>query len=159
MFKKLRRIVFASIFVLDLCRPRPVDDDQEVYEEDEEEVGGDDDPGMDVDDSDNEGDEGYETDDGKDNGAPHGAEDALEPNLVHLAAWADKFLDDHLRMGPPFGEIWFVDPRFPGQTAAGFNQRVIEGDGEGGRAEHMIYYQIRKRDGWWWDEYDPIPLD
>lgn len=157
MFKKLRRIVFACMFVLDLCRPRPaVDDDEEDNREDGEEVmGGDEDAGMDVDDSDGEGDEGYETDGrGKDD-----AEDPLAPNLVYLAAWADTFLGDHLRMPAPFSEIWFLDPRFPGQTVGGFNQRVMEGEGEDGRAEYVIYYPIRKRDGWWWDESDRIPLD
>ena len=158
MFKKLRRIAFASMFVLDLCRPRPVEEDEEDYEEDEGETGGDEDGGTDMDvyDSDDEGDEGYETDDRKNDGTPR---DALAPNLVHLAAWADRFLDDHLRMREPFTEIWFLDPRFPGQTAAGFNQRVMEGDGEGAIAEHMIYYPILERNGWWWDEYEPIPLD
>jgi hypothetical protein len=158
MFKKLRRITFASMFVLDLCRPRPVEEDEGDYEEDEGETGGDEDAGMDVDadDSEDEWDEGYETGDGKNDGAPR---DALTPNLVHLAAWADRFLDDHLRMRAPFSEIWFLDPRFLGQTAAGFNQRVVEGEGEGAKAEHMIFYPILKRDGWWWDEYEPIPLD
>ena len=158
MFQKLRRIVFASMFVLDLCRPRPIEDDEGDYEEDEGETGRDEDAVMDVavDDSDGEGDEGYETDDGKSDGVPR---DALAPNFVHLAAWADRFLDDYLRMRAPFTEIWFLDPRFPGQTAAGFDQRVVEGDGEGTKAEHMIYYPILKRDGWWWDEYEPIPLD
>lgn len=153
-FKKLRRIVFASMFVLDLYRPAPVDDDEEDYGEDEEEgprVG--EDAGMDVD----EGDEGYETDEGRNDDAP--ADDTLKANLVLLAAWADMFFDDHLRMLEPFTEIWFVDPRFPGRTAGGFIQRVMEGEGEGGRAEHMIQYPILKRDGWWWDERDPIPLD
>jgi hypothetical protein len=162
MFKKLRRIVFASMFVIDLCRPHPVEDDEGEDEEDNGEMGRDDDTGMDVDDndSDDEGDEGYETDDGKTDGASHGTEDTLEPNLFHLAAWTDKFLDDHLRMPAPFAEVWFLDHRFPGQTAAGFNQRVVEGSGEGGRAEYMIYHHpIRSRDGWWWDEYQPISVD
>jgi hypothetical protein len=155
MCKKLRRIAFASMFVLDLCSPRPAVEDEEDYEE---ESGGEEDVGMDVDDSD-EGDEGYESDDGRIEGAPHGMEDTLAPNLVHLAAWADMFLDDHLRMPAPFAEIWFLDPRFPGRTAAGFNQRIAEGEGKGGRAEHMIYYPILKRDGWWWDEREQIPSD
>ena len=117
----------------------------------------DDDAGMDVDEGDGEGDEGYETEGGRNGGSP--VDDTLEANLVLLAAWADRFLDEYLRMLEPFREIWFVDPRFPSQTAAGFNQRVMEGEGEGGRAEHMIYYPILKRDGWWWDGRDPIPLD
>jgi len=142
------------MFVLDLYRQEPVDDDEEDDGEDEEEgVGMGEDAGMDVD----EGDEGYETDEERNDGAP--VDDTLGANLVLLAAWADMFLDDHLRMLEPFAEIWFVDPRFPGRTAAGFNQRVMEGEGEGGRAEHMIYYPILKRDGWWWDERDPVPLD
>jgi len=142
------------MFVLDLYRPGPVDDDEEDDGEDEEEgVREDEDAGMDVD----EGDEGYETDEGRNGGAP--ADDTLGANLVLLAAWADMFLDDHLRMLEPFAEIWFLDPRFPSRTAAGFNQRVMEGEGQGGRAEHMIYYPILKRDGWWWDERDPVPLD
>ncbi|KAI0291581.1 hypothetical protein BC826DRAFT_1022611 [Russula brevipes] len=153
MCKKLRRIVFASMFVLDLCSPRPALEDEEDYEE---ESGGDEDAGMYVDDSD-EGDEGYKSDDDdRVEGAPHGME---APNLVHLAAWADMFLGDHLRMPAPFAEIWFLDPRFSGRTAAGFNQRVEEGEGKGGRAEHMIYYPILKRDGWWWDELEQIPSD
>lgn len=157
-FKKLRRIVFASMFVLDLYRPGLVDDDEQDDEEDEEEgAREDEDAGMDVDEGDGEGDEGYETDEGRNGGAPE--DDTLEANLVLLAAWADMFLDDHLRMLEPFAEIWFVDPRFLGRTAGGFNQRVMEGEGEGGRAEHMIYYPILKRDGWWWDERDPVPLD
>ncbi|KAH9955302.1 hypothetical protein BC827DRAFT_880535 [Russula dissimulans] len=155
MFKKLRRIVLASMFVLDLCRPRAAIDDADEEEEEEEEAEGNEDSGMDVD----EGDEGYETEDGEMDGTHQGLEDSLEPNLVHLAAWADMFLDDHLRKVAPFSEIWFLDPRFPGRTAAGFNQRIAEGEGEGGRAEHMIYYPILKRKGWWWDEYEPIALD
>jgi hypothetical protein len=145
------------MFVLDLYRPAPIDDDEEDYGEDEEEGARvDEDAGMDVDEGGGEGDEGYESDEGRNGGAPV---DTLEANLVLLAAWADMFLDDHLRMLEPFAEIWFVDPRFPGRTAAGFKQRVMEGEGEGGRAEHMIYYPILKRDGWWWDERSSIPLD
>jgi hypothetical protein len=149
------------MFVLDLCCPAPVEDDEGDYEEDEEDeeegTGADEDAGMDVDNGGGGGDERYETDTGKNGGDP--VEDAVGPNLVLLAAWADMFLDDHLRMLVPFTEIWFLDHRFPGRTAAGFNQRVMEGEGEGGRAEHMILYPILKRDGWWWDERDPIPLD
>jgi hypothetical protein len=146
------------MFVIDLYRPQPVDDDEEDEGEDEEEGAGvDEDAVMDVDEGDAEGDEGYESDEGRNGGAP--VDDALEANLVQLAAWADMFLDDHLRMLEPFAEIWFVDLRFPGRTAAGFNQRVMEGEGRGGRAEHMIYYPILKRDGWWWDEREPIPLN
>ena len=149
------------MFVLDLYRPAPVDDDEEDEEEDEEEEErmDEEDGGMNVDEGDGngEGDEGYETDEGRNGGAP--VNDTLEANLVLLAAWADMFLGDHLRMLQPFTEIWFVDPRFPGRTAAGFYQRVMEGEEEGGRAEHMIYYPILNRDGWWWDERDPIPLD
>jgi hypothetical protein len=144
------------MFVLDLYRPEPADDDEE---DEEEGVRVDDDADMDVDEGDGEGDEGYETDEGRNDGAPALEDDTLGANLVQLAAWADMFLDDHLRMPEPFAEIWFVDPRFPGRTAAGFSQRVMEGEGKGGRAEHMIYYPILKRDGWWWDERDPIPLD
>lgn len=149
MFRKLRRIVFASMFVLDLYRPDPINDYEEEVEADEEEGARvDEDTGMDMD----EGDGGYEA-----GGAPE--DDTLEANLVQLAAWADMFLDVHLRMVEPFAEIWFVDPRFPGRTAAGFNQRVMEGEGQGGRAEHMIYSPILKRDGWWWRDDVPIPLD
>jgi hypothetical protein len=144
------------MFVLDLYRPEPVDDDEE---DEEEGARVDDEAGMDVDEGDGEGDEGYETDEGRNDGAPALEDDTLGANLVQLAAWADMFLDDHLRMLEPFAEIWFVDPRFPGRTAAGFSQRVMEGAGKGGRAEHMIYYPILKRDGWWWDEREPIPLD
>jgi hypothetical protein len=135
------------MFVVDLYRPVPVDDDEGDYEEEEEEEGAEvgEDQVMDVDGGGGGGDEGYETEEVK-NGAP-----------VRLAVWADKFLGDHLRMLLPFAEIWFIDHRFPGRIAAGFNQRVMEG--EGGRAEHMIYYPLLKRDGWWWDEHDPIPLD
>jgi hypothetical protein len=157
MFKKLRRIALASMFVLDLCCPGEVVHDEDDDEEDEEEeMSGDEDPSMDVDDSDDEGDEGYESEEGEEDRAPD-VDDLLAHNLVQLAAWADMFLDDHLRMLAPFTEIWFLDGRFGGQTAAGFNQRVMEG--EGGRAEHMIYYPVRKRDGWWWNEHQPIPLD
>jgi hypothetical protein len=142
------------MFVRDLYRPSPIDDDEGDYGEDEEEgTRVDEDAGMDVD----EGDEGYEADDERNGGAP--VDDILQANLVQLAAWADMFLGDHLRMLEPFAEIWFVDSRFPGRTAAGFNQRVMEGEGKGGRAEHMIYCPILKRDGWWWDERDPVPLD
>jgi hypothetical protein len=145
------------MFVLDLCSPRPDGDDEEEYEEEGKEV--DEDGGMDVDDGPpggGEGDEGYQTDEGKGGDAP--AEDP-GPNFVQLAAWADMFLGEHLRMAVPFAEIWFLDPRFPGQTAAGFSQRVLEGEGEGARAEHMIFYPMLKRDGWWWNERDPIPLN
>jgi len=144
------------MFVLDLYLPGLVDDDEGDDGEDEEEgTRVDEDAGMDVDEGDGEG-EGYETDEGRNGGVPE--DDTLESNLVQLAAWADMFLDEHLRMLEPFTEIWFVDPRFPGRTAAGFNQRVMEGE-EGGRAQHMIYDPILKRERWWWDERDPIPLD
>ena len=143
------------MFVLDLYRPEFVDDDED------EDVGVYLDDGIDagsrVDEEIGEEDERYETDEGRNGGAP--VNDTLESKLVLLAAWADMFLDDHLRMLEPFAEIWFVDPLFLGRTAGGFKQRVMEGEGEGGRAEHMIYYPILKRDGWWWDERDPVPLD
>lgn len=145
------------MFVLDLFRPRPIDDGEEDDEEDEEEgVRVDEDAGMDVDEGGGEGDEGYEINEWtrRNGGAPEN--DTLGANLVQLAAWADMFLDDHLRMLEPFAEIWFLDPRFRSQAAAGFNQRVMEGEEEGGRAQHIIC-PILKRDGWWWD--DPIPLD
>ncbi|KAI9511245.1 hypothetical protein F5148DRAFT_1172853 [Russula earlei] len=154
-FKKLRRIVFASMFVLDLWGPRPADDEED-YEEEGEQTGEDEEAGMDVDDGVDEGDEWHESNDEETDDAPH---ETLESNLVHLAAWTDMFLDDHLRMPAPFATIWFLDPRFPGCTAAGFDQRVMEGEGIGGRAEHMIFYPIRKRDGWWWDEQESNPLD
>ncbi|KAI0255568.1 hypothetical protein BJV78DRAFT_684903 [Lactifluus subvellereus] len=154
MFKKLRRIVFASMFVLDLCCPGATVQDED--DDEEEETSGDEDPGMDIDDSSDEGDEGYESEEEEGDHTPD-VDDLLAHNLVQLAAWADMFLDDHLRMLAPFAEIWFLDGRFGGQTAAGFYQRVMEG--EGGRAEHMIYYPIRKRDGWWWNEHHLIPLD
>ena len=141
------------MFVLDLHRPGPVDEDEEDYGEDEDEgVRVDEDAAMDVD----EGNGGYVTDEGRNGGAP---DDTLQANLVLLAAWADMFLDDHLRMLEPFAEIWFVDPRFPGRTVSGFNQRVMEGEGKGGRAEHMIYYPVLERDGWWWDERELTLLD
>jgi hypothetical protein len=143
------------MFVLDLYRPGPVNDDEEDEEEDEEEGESvDEDAGMVVDEGGGEGDEEYETDKWRNGGAEN---DILGANLVQLAAWADMFLDDHLRMLEPFASIWFVDPRFRSRTAAGFNQRVMEGEEEGGRAVHMIYYPILKRDGWWWE--DPTLLD
>jgi hypothetical protein len=146
------------MFVLDLFRPALIDDDEEDYGEDEEEGARvDEDAGMDMDEGNGEGDEGYESDERRNGGAL--LDDTLEANLVLLAAWADMFLDVHLRMLEPFSEIWFADLRFPGRAAAGFTQRVMEGEGEGGRAEHMIYYPILKRDGWWWDERFPTPLD
>jgi hypothetical protein len=138
------------MFVLDLCGPEPVDDDEGDHEEEGRAV--DEDAGMDVDDGprgEGEGDEGYETDDEKNAG----------PNFVQLAAWADMFLGEDLRMPVPFAEIWFIDRRFSGRTAAGYSQRVLEGEGEGERAEHMIYYPMLKRYGWWWDEREPMPLD
>ena len=142
------------MFVHDLYNPH----DEEDYGEDEEEgVSISEYADLHVDEWDSEGgDKGYETDEGRNGGAP--VNDMLEMNLLQLAAWADMFLDDHLRMLEPFAEIWFVDVRLPSRTAAGFNQRVMEGEGKGGRAEHMIYYPILKRDGWWWDERDPVPL-
>jgi hypothetical protein len=146
------------MFVLDLCSPEPVNDDEGDYEGEGRAV--DEDAGMDMDDGprhgEGEGDEGYETDNGRNGGAL--TEDP-GPNFVQLAAWADMFLGEHLRMPVPFAEIWFIDRRFSGQTAAGFSQRVLEGESEGERAEHMIYYPILKRYGWWWDERDPMPLD
>ena len=133
------------MFVLDLYSSAPVDDDEE------EGVRVDEDAGMYVDEGDGEGNRGYGSDEGRNGDGP--LDNTLEANLVLLAAWADMFLDVHLRMLEPFAEIWFVDPRFPGRTAAGFTQRVMEGEREG-RAEHMIYYPMLKRDGWWWDEGD-----
>ena len=54
----------------------------------------------------------------------------------------------------PSAEIWFLDNQ---RAAVGSDQRVMEG--EDGRAEHMIHYPVKKRDGWWWNEHHPIPLD
>lgn len=137
------------MFVIDLYRPGNIDDDEEDYGEDEEEgVGMDEDAGMEV--VEGDGDGGYETDERRSGGAP--VNGLVEANLVLLAAWADRFLDDHLRMLEPFSEIWFVDSRFPDRTAAGFTQRVMEGEGEGGRAEHLIYHPILMRGGWWWED-------
>jgi hypothetical protein len=156
MFKKLRRIAFAAMFVLDLLCPQPAIDDEDDDEEYEEaETSGGENPGMDVDDSNDEGDDDDDIKDEKDGSAQ---DDTLAPNLVQLGVWADMFLDEHLRMLAPFAEIWFLDIRFGGQTATGFDQRVMEG--EDGRMEFMIYYRHeKKRNGWWWDEHDPVPLD
>ena len=155
MFKKLRRIALASMFVLDLLCPQLAFDDEDDDEEYEEaETSGGENPGMDVDDSNDEGDEDDEIEDEDGNAQ----DDNLAPNLVQLGVWADMFLDEHLRMLAPFAEIWFLDSRFGGQTATGFDQRVMEG--EDGRIEFMIYCRHKKkRNGWWWDEHDPVPLD
>ena len=154
MLKKLRRIAFASMFVLDVCGPRlPFGEGED---EDEDEPNGHHDPAsMDLDD---EGDEVYET---RGEADPiSDMQETLARNLGHLAVWADKFLDDHLRMPHPLGEIWFIDNRFAGNIAAGYDQVVMMGDD--GRVEHIINHHppgTRKRDGWWWNESDPIPLD
>lgn len=152
MFKKLRRIAFASMFILDVCGPRvafgDVEEDDE-YEEEEEEPNGRQDNSMDLDES-------YDSDDDSVSESDEG--EILASNIGHLAVWADMFFDEHLRMLPPFGEIWFLDNRFAGHIAAGYNQLVMMG--EDGRAEHVIHYpSTRKRDGWWWNENDPTPLD
>jgi hypothetical protein len=154
MFKKLRRIAFASMFVLDVCGPKVAFGDEEDEEEEEPDEQ---DTSMDLDESRDEGDEEHETM-GEDD-AVSDNEEALPTNLGHLAVWADKFLDDHLRMLPPFGEIWFLDDRFSGNVAAGYKQMVTMG--EDGRVEHIInhYPSNRKREGWWWNENNPIPLD
>ena len=154
MFKKLRRIAFASMFVLDVCGPKVAFGDEEY--EDEEEPDGQD-ASMDLDERCGEGDEEHGTTGEGD--AVSDKKEALTRNIGHLAVWADIFLDEHLRMLPPFGEIWFLDNRFAGNIAAGYNQAVIMGDD--GRAEHIInhYPSNRKRDGWWWNENDPLPLD
>ncbi|KAI9461962.1 hypothetical protein BJY52DRAFT_168422 [Lactarius psammicola] len=156
MFKKLRRIAFASMFVLDICGPRVTfGDSDEEDEDEEEEPNGQQDTSMDLDES-YDGDGDYETNGDED--AVSEKEETLARNIGHLAVWADMFLDEHLRMLPPFGEIWFLDSRFAGNIAAGYNQMVMMG--EDGRAEHMIHYpSTRKRDGWWWNDNDPIPLD
>lgn len=157
MFKRLRRIAFASMFVLDVCGPRVAfgDDEEDEDEEEEEEPNGQQDTSMDLDES-YDGDGEYETN--GEEGALSDKEETLARNIGHLAVWADMFLDEHLRMLPPFGEIWFLDSRFAGNIAAGYNQMVMMG--EDGRAEHIIHYpSTRKRYGWWWNENDPIPLD
>ena len=153
MFKKLRRIVFASMFILDVRGPRVAfgEDDEE------EEPNGHQDTSMDLDERYDDGDEEYETNGERD--AVSDMQETLARNLGHLAVWADKFLDEHLRMLAPFGEIWFVDNRFAGNVAAGYDQLVTIGDD--GRVEHIINHQPsdRNRAGWWWNESDPIPLD
>ncbi len=63
MFKKLRRIAFASMFVLDVCGPRVAFGDEE--DEDEEEPNGRQDTCMDLDES-YDGDGEYETNDEED---------------------------------------------------------------------------------------------
>lgn len=155
MFKKLRRIAFASMFVLDVCGPRVAFGEDE--DEDEEEPNGHQDTSMDLDEHYDDGDEEYETNGERD--AVSDMQETLARNIEHLAVWADKFLDEHLRMPPPFGEIWFVDDRFAGHVAAGYDQMVTIGDD--GRLEHIINHQPpdRKRAGWWWNENDPTPLD
>ena len=157
MFKKLRRIAFASMFILDVCGPRVAFGDEEDEDEDEEESNGQQDTSMDLDERYDEGDEEYETKGERD--AVGDMEETLARNIGHLAIWADKFLDEHLRMPLPFGEIWFIDNRFAGNIAAGYNQMVTMGDD--GRVEHIINHRPsnKKRDGWWWNETDPIPLD
>lgn len=155
MFKKLRRIAFASMFVLDVRGPKVAFEDEE--DEYEEETDGQD-TGMDLDESCDGGVEEHETK-GDEGAVVSDKEEALARNLAHLAVWADKFLDEYLRMLPPFGEIWFLDNRFAGNIAAGYKQMVTMG--ENGRAEHIIshYPSDRKRDGWWWNDNDRIPLD
>lgn len=153
MFKKLRRIAFASMFVLDVCGPRvPFGE-----EEEEEESNGHQDTSMDLDEHYDDGDEEYETNGGRD--AVSDMRETLARNIGHLAVWADKFLDEHLRMLVPFGEIWFVDNRFASNVAAGYDQVVTIGDN--GKLEYIISRlpPDRKRAGWWWNESDPIPLD
>ncbi|KAI0299033.1 hypothetical protein B0F90DRAFT_1668851 [Multifurca ochricompacta] len=148
MFRKLRRIALASMFVLDVCDPRPVIGD----DNNEEEEDGQEDAGMDLD----EGDE-TEDEEEEEEVIPLDVKGTLASNLVYLAAWADMFLEEHLRKLAPFKEIWFLDSRFAGNYAAGYDQRVVLD--EGGRAEHMICYPKKERCGWWWDESDQMLLD
>jgi hypothetical protein len=155
MFKKLRRIAFASMFVLDVCGPRVAFGEEEY--EDEDEPNGHQDTSMELDEHYDDGEEEYETNGERD--AVSDMQETLSRNIGHLAVWADKFLDEHLRMPPPFGEIWFVDNRFAGHVASGYDQMVTMGDD--GRVEHIISHHPpdRKRAGWWWNENDPISLD
>ena len=120
-------LAFASRFVLDACGPRVafgVSDDEDEEEPDEQ------DTSMDLDKSYDERDEEHENM-GEEDHTVSDEKEALSPNIGHLAVWADMFLDDHLRMLPPFGEIWFLDDHFAINVATGYNQTVaMEEDGK-----------------------------
>ncbi|TFY80610.1 hypothetical protein EWM64_g3402 [Hericium alpestre] len=89
--------------------------------------------------------------------AEHGslAEDAPPPpsaytrNFVELAAWADAFLDEHLRLPAPFAELWFLDAR-----AVGFRQLVVPDEEEGQEGRMRFMAQLAAREGlWWWEDW------
>ncbi|SRR6266404_2093101 len=150
MFKKLRRIALASMFVLDINGPSVPFDDDEDEDEDEGEPN---EQHCDMD-LDQRYDEGCECTEKE--GAVPAVEENLAINIAYLAVWAETFLDEHLRMPSPFAEIWFLDSRFANNIAAGYNQMVMMG--EDGREEHIIHSSSTKRpEIWWWNENDSMP--
>ncbi|KAI0318048.1 hypothetical protein OF83DRAFT_1083183 [Amylostereum chailletii] len=82
-------------------------------------------------------------------------------NLCMLAAWTDAFFDEHLRLPPPFSEIWFfgIDllPNSPGHTvggSVGYRQKIThEREGEKDIV-HFIITPAPTRSSWWWDRLD-----
>ncbi|VDB87259.1 unnamed protein product [Peniophora sp. CBMAI 1063] len=76
-------------------------------------------------------------------------------NLCALDAWADAFLDEHLRMPPPFGQLWFLG--VPGRRA-GIGYKVkIATELEWGEEKEVTHYMISPaaaREGQWWWETD-----
>ena len=74
-------------------------------------------------------------------------------NLCALDAWADEFLDEYLRMPPPFAQLWFLG--VPGRRA-GIGYRVkTSTELEWGQEKEVTHYMISPaaaREGqWWWE--------
>ena len=178
----LRRLIFHSLFVLDVNGPfvEPEGDyaDDAYMEEDPyDDLGAAnasaisdgeydyDEYAHDDDDDDNDAESTPSTDSDSDmpsdgaSGRAYSPDSALKYNLIMLAAWAETFLDEHLRLRAPFEELWFVGVRGNGPAAAaremavGYGQIVYEDvDRQGVRSTRFMITPAAG--GWtcWWSD-------
>ena len=92
-------------------------------------------------------------------GRAYSPDSALKYNLIMLAAWAETFLDEHLRLRAPFEELWFIGVRVDGpaaqprEMAVGYRQIAYEDmDRRGVRSTRFMITPARG--GWtcWWND-------
>ena len=143
IFPRLRRLAFASLFIMDVHEQRAVDAEM---------------PDSPITD-------GMMVDDEEDNalGTPLADDDVMawsfRYNLCMLAVWADTFLDECLRL-PSLSEIWFLgidtplyalEPNSVSDGGVGFLQKsFVDVDPDGQTRTHFIITPT-SGPGWWWD--------
>ena len=87
--------------------------------------------------------------------------DWIDPrkSAISLQAWAETFLDEHLRLRAPFEELWFIGVRVDGpaaqprEMAVGYRQIAYEDmDRRGVRSTRFMITPARG--GWtcWWND-------